>query len=101
MRLSNTGKILARILIGAILVISASANAMEQQITQALIIKGSDGPQVLTPYQLPSAENTEYTLHEIDYDELKRQISIYKTIYLTGQIIHGGIILKFKPKFVD
>ena len=84
-----------------------AAWALQHEIDENIILSGEHGRVVISPFQIsalstPHSENAaHYTMYEIDYDELKRQIKIYQQIYVTGQLLHGYLMVKMKPKFVD
>ncbi len=85
---------------------ASSAKALEQEITESINISGGDNRVVISPFQVSelgsrNSKDIEYTMYEIDYGELKRQIKIYQQIYVTGQLLHGYLMVKMKPKFVD
>lgn len=84
---------------------TAYSYAEEQFITEELYINGNENGLIVSPFSIPSINHNsntkEYALYDIDYEELKRQISIYKRIYFTGQLLHGTLMIKMKPKFVD
>jgi len=89
-----------------LLFFTSLAQALEHEITESINVSGSDNRVVISPFEISAfgsshSENTEYTMYEIDYSELKRQIKIYQQIYVTGQLLHGYLMIKMKPKFVD
>jgi len=85
---------------------ASSVKALEHEITENINVSGGDNRVVISPFQVSALESRspkdiEYTMYEIDYGELKRQIKIYQQIYVTGQLLHGYLMIKMKPKFVD
>ena len=91
----------------AMVALSSNVWSMEHEIVQEITISGENQRVVISPFQLApltenySATDPEYTMYEINYNELKRQIKIYQQIYVTGQLLHGYLMVKMKPKFVD
>jgi len=85
---------------------SGSVRALEYELTESVKLSGNEQRMVFSPFQPPEkkeliSNQEQYTLYEINYDELKRQIVIYQRIYVTGQLLHGYLMVKMKPKFVD
>lgn len=85
--------------------VSESSWGENNILNQNLLLDGKNGAISINPLlanKIALSENsTEYTIYDIDYDELKRQIKIYKRIYVTGQLLHGALMVKTKSKFVD
>lgn len=82
-----------------------SANAIEIELTKDTMISGNTGSLSISPYHPLTLTNKspnkpEHVLYAIDYDALKQEIKTYQQIYVTGQILHGYLMIKMKPKFV-
>jgi len=77
----------------------------EHLITESFVLSGNSQSQVLSAYQFGqstvSKDKKSYKLYTINYSELKHQLSIYKKIYVSGQVLHGVLMVKARPTFVD
>jgi len=119
----NSLHILLSIVLFILLSVTRPLFAIEQEITERHVISGAAGRISISPYHISprhslssvawtggaqssaiensAVQSREHILYEIDYSELKHQIKTYQQIYVTGQLLHGYLMIKMKPKFVD
>lgn len=79
--------------------------ADSQRWSEPLTLSGEKQPITISPYHavtssVTASNDKTLQLYNIDYSDLTHQLKVYRDVYYTGQVLHGVVLIKAKPRFI-